>query len=159
MISVVGRRSVCKTISKRFFLSNDFVNQQTRFMESGRDAFMCHKNTQRSTCRHNCNYFFGWSWNHRAFMKTNGLAINKLVERRKTKQNCYKDLWSLSKSRVVLYTRPNRSHHNVHVQLHAQMHICQLVPQFPVTFFHENALLCMMVILWEEVTQLWKTKN
>ena len=50
-------------------------------MESGRDAFMCHKNTQRSTCRHNCNYFFGWSWNHRAFMKTNGLAINKLVEK------------------------------------------------------------------------------
>ena len=67
---------------------------------------------------------------HRAFMKTNGLAINKLVERRKTKQNCYKDLWSLSKSRVVLYTRPNRSHHNVHVQLHAQMHIHMPVRQW-----------------------------
>ena len=91
-------------------------------------------------------------------MKTNGLAINKLVEKEnKTKllQGLVVSL-SLSKSRVVLYTRPNRSHHNVHVQLHAQMHICQLVPQFPVTFFHENALLCMMVDIMGGDRQ-WKT--
>ena len=60
------------------------------------------------------------------------LAINKLVGQTKLLQGL---VVSLTPPKVQLGdstvdTRPNRSHHNVHVQLHAQMHIHMAVRQW-----------------------------
>ena len=59
------------------------------------------------------------------------LAINKLVGQTKLLQGLVVSLTkSTTRGLQQLDTRPNRSHHNVHVQLHAQMHIHMPVRQW-----------------------------